>query len=153
MHTGLRCVPIDHPRVHCHPDPLACLAELKGEVLTAHDDGETMAGIGMPRHCFSGLEDEPTNHEVVAPGNDFCLHGVVPTSFGLPNAGLSGRRYRCSDGTRDPFCRSAPAVCSALRLNGEKPPSASDTLQGMRPTIRETKPRSRDKILHRSPPN
>src|SRR5262249_32248244 len=38
------------------------------------------------------------------------------------------------------FRRSAPAVCSALRLNGEKPPSASDALQRVRPAIRETKP-------------
>jgi hypothetical protein len=35
-------------------------------------------------------------------------------------------------------------------LNGEKPPSASDTLQGVRPTIRETKPRSGYQILHRT---
>src|SRR5215831_21190453 len=89
MHTGLRGVPIGHSRVHGYPYPLACITEFNGEMLTAHDDRETMAGIGMPRHRLAGLKDEPTNHEVVASRNDFCLHFVVPTSFGLPNHCLS----------------------------------------------------------------
>ena len=48
---------------------------------------EALAGIGMPWHRLAGPEDEPTNHEVVAPRDDFCLHGVVPPWCGLPNAG------------------------------------------------------------------
>ena len=94
MYTGIRFVPTDHTRVHGNPNPLSCITELNGEVLTAHDDGEAMAGIGMPRHRLSRLEDEPTNHEVVAPRDDFCLHCVVPTSFGLPNGRLHRREPR-----------------------------------------------------------
>src|SRR5215831_11309520 len=80
MHTRIRYIPIDHTRMHRHREPLSCLPELDRELLAAHDDREAMAGIGMPRHRFSGLEDEPPNHEIVAPCDDFRVHSVASSN-------------------------------------------------------------------------
>ena len=67
MHPGIGLVPIDHARVHGNLHLFPCLAELQGELLTAPDDEEAMAGIAMPRHHLAGFEDQPTDHETVAP--------------------------------------------------------------------------------------
>ena len=71
MHPRIWLVPIDHARAHGNLDLFPCLAELQGELLTAYDDREAMAGIRMPRHRLARFEDQPTNHEIVAPRDDF----------------------------------------------------------------------------------
>jgi hypothetical protein len=67
-------------------------------------------------------------------------------AYRLHRSGLGRARHR------EPLAASGSGCNrgARLRLNGEKPPSASNTLQGVRPTIRETKPRSGYKILHRT---
>jgi hypothetical protein len=76
---------------HDHPNRLSGLAELNGKLLTTPDRRKVMAGIGMPKHRLSKLEDEPTPPEVVAPHDDRSLHGVVPTSLDLPQAAAQPR--------------------------------------------------------------
>src|SRR5215831_14745991 len=115
MHTRIRYIPIDHTRMHRHREPLSCLPELDRELLAAHDDREAMAGIGMPRHRFSGLEDEPPNHEIVAPCDDFRVHSVASSNAQATlrpsNPRLSGRPETPVGHDDDPLTgRAAPTV-------------------------------------------
>src|SRR6516225_5834135 len=80
MYTCIWCIPIDHPRMHGKRELLSRLPELDGELLTAYDDRKAMAGIGMPRHRLSGLEDKPPNQEVVASCDDFRVHCVASSN-------------------------------------------------------------------------
>jgi hypothetical protein len=83
--------PTAQTQEHDHPIRLSCLAELNGKLLTTPDSRKAMAGIGMPKHRLSKLEDEPMPAEVVASRDDCCLHGVVPTPLDLPQVAAQPR--------------------------------------------------------------
>jgi hypothetical protein len=67
MDASLRDIRSRKTSVQGHHDPLAVVAELKGELLSLNDHREAVTRIGVPGQRLTRLEDVPTNGDVVSP--------------------------------------------------------------------------------------